>query len=72
MTSRTTERAYFEYKKVADKLLAAAGALSPSKDTPDGPGVLALLGVSASSAPLPMIWRWSRPITQPYKGIPAK
>lgn len=47
MTTRTTEQAYAEYKKAADKLLAAAQALSPSKDAPDGPGVLALPGLLA-------------------------
>lgn len=47
MTTRTPDQAYAEYKKVADKLLAAAQALSPSKDAPDGPGVLALPGLLA-------------------------
>lgn len=38
---------YDEYKKSADKLLAAAQALSQTKARPDGPGVLALPGLLA-------------------------
>jgi hypothetical protein len=44
---RTTEQAYAEYQKSADKLLAAALALSPTPAAPDGPGVLAMAGLLA-------------------------
>lgn len=38
---------YDDYKKSADKLLAAALALSQTKAQPDGPGVLELPGLLA-------------------------
>jgi hypothetical protein len=39
--------AYNEYKKSADKLLAAAQALAQTRERPDGPGVLELPGLLA-------------------------
>lgn len=46
--NRSPEEAYRELKTSADKLLAAALALSPKRGIEDGPGALALPGLLAA------------------------